>query len=95
MTIESEKKLEKKLANDVKKLGGWSVKLLSTYVKGLPDRLLLFNRGRLAFAEVKTTGKKATKIQSLIHKKLTDLGFTVVVLDSSEAINQFLKQYQN
>lgn len=92
--IENEKKLEKKLANDVKKLGGWSVKLLSTYVKGLPDRLLLFSGGRVAFAEVKTTGKKANKMQTVIHEKLKKLGFTVVVLDSSEAINQFLEKYK-
>jgi len=92
--IEQEKKLEAKLRDDVKALGGWSIKLLSTFVKGLPDRLCLFPGGRVAFAEMKGTGKKPTAAQNLIHRKLRNLGFEVVVLDSSTGIDEFLERFK-
>lgn len=89
--VESEKALERKLAKDVGALGGWTVKLLSMFVKGLPDRLVLMPKGRVAFAEIKTTKKDTTKMQKFIHRKLRKLGFTVVVLDTSVGIDEFLK----
>ena len=93
--IEREKALEKKLTNEVKKRGGWAVKLLSSLVSGLPDRLCLLPGGRLFFAEVKGTGLKPTKIQKFVHDKIRGLGFRVEVVDSTEKINQILKDYES
>jgi hypothetical protein len=53
--IESEKDIEKKLGVGVKKLGGWTLKLLPTFVSGLPDRLVLY-KGRAIFVELKSSG---------------------------------------
>jgi len=89
--LESEKALERKLGAEVKKLGGWSVKMLSGLITGLPDRLVLLPGGRVYFVELKSTGKKPTKIQSAIHEKLRGLGFKVLVVDNSEKINEFIK----
>ena len=94
MVIESEKVLEKYLIAEVKSLGGWAVKLLSGLVTGLPDRLCLLPGGVVAFVEVKTTGKKATPRQLIVHKKLMQLGFRVEVLDSKEGINNFINFYR-
>ena len=94
MVIESEKVLEKYLVSEVKSLGGWAVKLLSGLVTGLPDRLCLLPGGVVAFVEVKTTGKKATPRQLIVHKKLMQLGFRVEVLDSKEGINNFINSYR-
>ena len=94
MAIESEKVLEKYLVSEVKSLGGWAVKLLSGLVTGLPDRLILLPGGVVAFVEVKTTGKKATPRQLIVHKKLRQLGFRVEVLDSKEGINNFINFYR-
>ena len=94
MVIESEKVLEKYLVSEVKSLGGWAVKLLSGLVTGLPDRLILLPGGVVAFVEVKTTGKKATPRQLIVHKKLRELGFRVEVLDSKEGINNFINFYR-
>ena len=93
MVIESEKVLEKYLVSEVKSLGGWAVKLLSGLVTGLPDRLCLLPGGVVAFVEVKTTGKKATPRQLIVHKKLMALGFRVEVLDSKEGINNFINSF--
>lgn len=84
--IISEKDLERtfsELLNRTKKV--WVIKLLSTFVKGLPDRMVICQGGYVGFAEIKTTGKKPTKIQSYIHEKLRALGFTVFVIDDLES----------
>lgn len=84
--IISEKDLERTFAE---KLNGtkevWVIKLLSTFIKGLPDRLILCKGGYVGFAEIKTTGKKPTKMQLLIHGKLEALGFKVFVIDDLES----------
>lgn len=84
--IISEKDLERTFSeclNRTKKV--WVIKLLSTFVKGLPDRMVICQGGYVGFAEIKTTGKKPTKIQTHIHEKLRALGFTVLVIDDLES----------
>lgn len=84
--IISEKDLERtftEMLNRTKKV--WVIKLLSTFIKGLPDRMILCQGGYVGFAEIKTTGKKPTKIQTYIHEKLRALGFTVFVIDDLES----------
>lgn len=94
--IISEKDLERTFAemlNRTKKV--WVIKLLSTFIKGLPDRMILCQGGYVGFAEIKTTGKKPTKIQTYTHEKLRALGFKVFVIDDLEsrdaAIGFFLR----
>jgi hypothetical protein len=93
--IESEKALEKKLREAIKGAGGWSIKLLSVHITGLPDRLCLLPGGRAVFAEVKTTKKKPTKIQLAVHSKLESLGFPVFVVDSSEGVQKIIGKVNN
>ena len=94
--IISEKDLERTFSeklNRTKKV--WVIKLLSTFIKGLPDRMILCQGGYVGFAEIKTTGKKPTTIQTYIHEKLRALGFKVFVIDDLEsrdaAISFFLR----
>lgn len=94
--IISEKDLERTFSgklNRTKKV--WVIKLLSAFIKGLPDRMILCRGGYVGFAEIKTTGKKPTRIQLLIHGKLEALGFKVFVIDDLEsrdaAIDYFLR----
>ena len=93
--MEKEKTLEKKLVAEVKKRKGWAIKLLAGLVSGLPDRLCLLPGGRLFFAEIKGTGLKPTKIQKFVQDKIRDLGFRVEVVDSTEKLNQILKDYES
>lgn len=92
--IESEKLLERKLFEKVKAKGGDAIKMMSQYHRGLPDRLVLF-KGRAAFVEVKTTGKKPTKLQMHTKERLERLGFEVYVIDNSEAIDDFINNFIN
>ena len=91
----TEKSLDRLLRDKVKSLGGWSLKLETSFISGIPDRLLLFPGGRVAFAEIKTPGEKPRAIQKAIIKKLIKMGFDVYIVDSPEVINQIIKEYGN
>ena len=89
----SEKLLERKLVKEVQRLGGWSIKILSIHVSGLPDRICLLPGGHIFFAEIKTTGRKPTKIQLHVHKRIRKLGFQVEIVDSLADIKKITNQY--
>lgn len=94
--IVSEKDLERTFSamlNRTKKV--WVIKLLSTFVKGLPDRMVICQGGYVGFAEIKTTGKKPTKIQTHIHEKLRALGFKVFVIDDLESRDSAITFFLN
>lgn len=91
VTIDSEKAIERKLVELTKANGGMCIKLLCDQLTGLPDRLCLFPNHRIAFVELKTTGRKPRRIQLYIHNKLRNLGFRVEVIDTVERINKFIE----
>ena len=78
---ESEKLVERKLREAVETLGGKAVKLTSQLHRGLPDRLILLPEGKAFFVEVKSTGRKPTKLQQAVHRDLCAMGFQVFVVD--------------
>lgn len=80
----SEKVFERTLSKYVDDIGGMAVKLLSQFLRGLPDRMFLLKGGIVIFVEFKSTGKKPTKIQEYVHKRIQALGFPVLVVDSVE-----------
>jgi len=68
--------------------GGIALKLIN--FPGVPDRLVLWEGGRMYFAEFKSKGGHLSKIQKFRHKQLKALGFRVVVHnDAQEAIDDF------
>lgn len=81
----SEKVFERTLSKYVDDIGGMAVKLLSQFLRGLPDRMFLLKGGIVVFVEFKSTGKKPTKIQEYVHKRIQALGFPVLVVDSVES----------
>ena len=94
----SEKVFERELSKFVEERGGMAVKLLSQFIKGLPDRMFLLPGGAVVFVEFKSTGKRPTKIQSYIHAKIRALGFLVYVVDSVESYEEvkgLIKQLTN
>ena len=87
----TEKQIELKLIKETKKQGGLALKFISPSLSGMPDRLLLFPGGRLAFVEVKAPGEKPRALQLKRHGMLRRLGFRVYVLDDAAQIEQILK----
>ena len=78
--------LEAKFRKEIESHGWMALKLLSQLHRGLPDRLVLAEFGLTFFAEIKTTGKKPTRLQRHCHEALRKLGFQVFVIDSTESL---------
>lgn len=90
--IMNEKLIERKLRESVKKLGGLALKFSSPYHRGMPDRIILMPGNRIAFAELKTTGKKPTELQKKAIAELQAMGFKAEVIDSQDGLNKFLEK---
>ena len=93
--IDSEKLVERKLVELVKANGGMCIKLLCDQLIGLPDRLCLFPNGEVVFVELKTTGRKPSRIQVFMHSKLRFLGFRVEVIDTVKGVIDFVNSVSN
>jgi hypothetical protein len=62
---------------------GWlQYKFTSPSNRGVPDRLFLKN-GKIIFIEFKAPGKKLTRLQNHIIKKIRLQGFTTEVIDDT------------
>lgn len=92
---DTEKSIEQVLVRLAKKHGGMAVKFLSPGLDGVPDRLLLFPGGRLAFVELKAPGKKMRPLQIKRKRQLEQLGFVVYCIDSKEMIGGILDEVQS
>ena len=84
--------IEKKLREAVKKRGGIAPKWVSPGLAGVPDRLILLPKGKIAFAELKAPGEKPRQLQVSRHRLLRRLGFKVYVIDGVEQIEEVLDE---
>lgn len=57
--------------------------------------MILCKGGYVGFAEIKTTGKKPTKIQLYIHDKMKELGFEVFIIDDIESRDRAIRFFLN
>lgn len=87
-----EHQIEEQLVKIVKAQGGLCLKINSTSMTGLPDRLLLLPEGKFAFVEVKRPGKKPRPIQVKRMNDLKKLGFRCYVLDNLEQIDTIIEE---
>lgn len=87
----SEKYIEQKLVAAVKNMGGIALKFVSPGFNGMPDRLVLFPMGRIAFVELKAPGKMMRPLQVRRKRQLEALGFLVYCIDSVEQIDEVLE----
>ena len=87
-----EKELERKLVKAVRDSGGLAVKLVSPGLAGVPDRMVLFMGGRIAFCELKAPGEKPRPLQLRRLEQLQALGFRVYVVDNVEKIGEMMRE---
>lgn len=87
-----EAKIETFLTKEVEKLGGLAVKFTSPGMAGVPDRLLLLPGGRVAFAEVKASGKTLRPLQLKRKAQLEGLGFQVYIVDSYPSVDALIQE---
>ena len=85
--------VERYLRERVKEEGGVAIKLNTKSGRGWPDRIVMLPGGRLSFVEVKAPGRKATMLQQLRIDQINTLGLHALVIDSKEAVDEFLLLY--
>jgi hypothetical protein len=83
--------IEAYLRDRVKTIGGKAYKFISPGNSGVPDRLVLLPGGKSIFIELKASGKVPTTIQIQQHRKIRALGFTVLIIDSKEKVDEFIR----
>ena len=91
----TEKQIEQKLVKAVKARGGIAPKFSSPGFDGVPDRIVLLPRGRIAFVELKAKGRKMRPLQVRRKRQLESLGFLVYCIDSTEQIGGILDEIQS
>ena len=91
----SEKSTEQKLVKAVKAKGGLAPKFVSPGFDGVPDRIVLLPRGRIAFIELKAKGRKMRPLQVRRKRQMESLGFSVYCIDSPEQIGGILDEIQS
>lgn len=89
-----ERTIERKLTMEVKKRGGLAPKFVSPGLDGVPDRMVLFPDGKLAFVELKAPGEKMRPLQLLRKRQFEALGFRVYCIDRPEQIGGILDEIQ-
>ena len=87
-----ESRIEKRLKNEIEKIGGKALKFVSPGMSGVPDRIVLLPQGRIVFVELKAPGKKLRPIQEYRAKELKSLGFRVECIDSIEKVMKFVEE---
>ena len=90
-----EKKIEEKLVKEVKRYGGKCWKFVSPGTDGVPDRIVLLHKGRIAFVELKAPGKELRPQQKKRKRELEELGFKVYVLDNEEEIGGIINEIRS
>jgi len=90
-----ERKIERCLVQEVNKRGGSAFKFVSPGCDGVPDRLILFPGGKIAFIEVKAPGIKLRPLQMKRVKDFVELGQKVYEVDNAEMIGGVLDEIQS
>ena len=76
-------------------MGGLAPKFVSPGFDGVPDRLVLLPKGKIAFIELKAPGKVLRPLQVRRKRQLEALGFLVYRIDSPEQIGGILDEIQS
>ena len=89
-----EKTIEAKLVKAVKAKGGLALKFICPGLNGVPDRLVLLPKGKIAFIELKAPGETMRPLQVKRKRQLELLGFLVYCIDSAEKIGVIINEIQ-
>ena len=86
----SEKMIERYLVEKAKNIGLPCLKYSNPNMVGYPDRLLVLPGGNVIWVELKSKGRKPTKIQQMRMAELTGMGHLVRVIDNKPDIDELI-----
>lgn len=85
-----ERELEAFFRRRVMLAGGYTIKLAPTE-RGIPDRLVIFPRGRMYLVELKTEKGRLSPIQKHWHDRLASRHVTVYVLYGKDDVVAWIR----
>ena len=85
----NERTIEHQLKKAIEASGGLCWKLVCPGTSGVPDRICLMD-SRAVFVELKAAGKQPRPIQQRRMNQLREQGFTALVVDSVDGIQEVL-----
>ncbi len=84
----SEKEIEKYLCKRMKEIGLLCIKYSNANETGYPDRLIVLPASQCMWVELKSKGKKPTKVQQIRIAELRKLKHVVWVIDSKALVDE-------
>lgn len=90
----SEKVIEKYLVDRAKANGMLCLKYSNPNMTGYPDRVLLLPGGGVIWVELKSKGRKPTKLQQIRHEELSGLGHYVFVIDNKADVDELIESIE-
>lgn len=90
----SEKAIEKYLVERAEANGLLCLKYSNPNMVGYPDRLLVLPGGSVVWVELKSKGRKPTKIQQMRIAGLRNRGHYVWIIDNRKSIDDLFEKYR-
>ena len=90
----SEKSIEKYLVEQAEANGLLCLKYSNPNMVGYPDRMLVLPGGSVVWVELKSIGRKPTKIQQMRIAGLRNRGHYVWVIDNRKSIDELFAKYR-
>lgn len=90
----SEKSIEKYLIEQAEANGLLCLKYSNPNMVGYPDRLLVLPGGSVVWVELKSKGRKPTKIQQIRIAGLRNRGHYVWVIDNRKSVDSLMEKYR-
>ena len=86
----SEKAIEAYLVKRCKESGLLCLKYSNANTTGYPDRLVCLPHCNVIWVELKSKGKKPTKLQEIRHQELKRMGHEVWVISTKEMVDRLI-----
>lgn len=90
----SEKAIEKYLYERTKEIGLLCLKYSNPNAVGYPDRIILMPFSGIIWVELKSKGKKPTKLQQIRHAELKAAGHEVYTIDSKDGVDDLINKIE-
>lgn len=84
--------IEKRLRQEIERVGGLCEKFTTPGRRGPPDRLVTWPDGEMELVEFKAPGKKPNAHQLRDHARRAKCGVIVHVVDSVAGVDRFLRR---
>lgn len=90
-----EKDIEKWMTEQVRRLGGMSLKFVSPGNPGVPDRIYIFPGGKIYFVELKKELGRLSGVQKWQRERFQKMGCPFHVIKGMNSAREFIKELEH